>query len=67
VSFSVYFVSQGQITQPSTVTFGQGVNEKNVSLLYGGELADGRYDDLSPVEENERLGNTEEVCSRRQT
>jgi hypothetical protein len=52
---TVYFVSGGQILQPPTVTIGQAVTERNLSLLVCGEL-NGNRDSLLPVEEKERLG-----------
>jgi hypothetical protein len=36
VSVSVYFVYEGEITQPPTVTVGQVAIEKKVSLLING-------------------------------
>jgi hypothetical protein len=38
------------------------VTERNVSLLFSGELLIDYYDGLQPAEENERLDNFWEVC-----
>jgi hypothetical protein len=38
VSISVYFASEGQMTQPLAVTVGQIVTERNLSLLFSDEL-----------------------------
>jgi hypothetical protein len=49
VSLTVYFVSEGRITQPQTLQF---LTEKMVSLLLSGELDNERYGGLLPAEEN---------------
>jgi hypothetical protein len=38
MSASVHFESDAQFTHPLTFTVGQVVNERNVSLLFSGEL-----------------------------
>jgi hypothetical protein len=51
VSDSVYFVSEGQITQPPTIMFGQIVIQRHVSM----SARQNYYAALWPVE-NSRLG-----------
>jgi hypothetical protein len=51
VSGSVYFVSEGQTSQPATVTVGRIVTEE--CLLFTGELHNGPYDALLPVEKKD--------------
>jgi hypothetical protein len=53
---------QSQITQTSATTTGQGVDERNMSLPYVGELANDYYAYPLPVDEKEKLGTTKEVC-----
>jgi hypothetical protein len=48
-------VSADQIASPSTVTLGQVMAERNVFLLYTGELDDGHWDILLRVELRKRL------------
>jgi hypothetical protein len=55
--------SQGRITQTSAITIGQGVNERNKSLLYVGQLANGCY----MFKKKGRLDTIDEVCFRRKT
>jgi hypothetical protein len=52
-----YFVSEGQITQPLTLTDGQVVTEGNASLLFNVELDNGCCDILLPLKEKERLSS----------
>jgi hypothetical protein len=40
----------GHITQPPSVIYGQIVTEGNVSLLFSGQVENGRYDALFFVE-----------------
>jgi hypothetical protein len=51
VSFSVHFVSEGQITLPPTVLIGRVMTERSVSLLFSGEMGNDDCDALSPVKE----------------
>jgi hypothetical protein len=48
---SVYFVSEGQITQSPSVIIGQVVTESYVSLLFSGERGNHHCDALLCVEE----------------
>jgi hypothetical protein len=54
LSVSVHFVPECQATQTSTVAAGQVMSERNASLLFTGELDNGHFDALLPVERNER-------------
>jgi hypothetical protein len=56
VSLSVCTVSEGQITQPLTVTVGHVETRENESRLLSGELHNHQHDSLSPDEEKERSG-----------
>jgi hypothetical protein len=55
VSVSVYFVFGGQITYPMSVIAGGDMVERNVSLVFIGELNNGHYDVLFSAEEKEKL------------
>lgn len=44
-------MSQRKITQLSNLIINQIIIERNVSLLFIGELSNGHYDELLPVEE----------------
>lgn len=46
----VSFVSYGQITHPSPVVLGQVVIERNISLLFSGELHSDCYDTVLTAE-----------------
>jgi hypothetical protein len=50
LSVIVHFISTGQITPPLTVTVGQVLTERNVSLLITDNVDNG-YDVLLPAEE----------------
>jgi hypothetical protein len=58
----MYFVSQGQIIPPPTVTAGKVVNERNVSLMFNRELDNEHCDTLLPVNEKQILDISGEVC-----
>jgi hypothetical protein len=62
MSVSFCFVSEGQTTQPMTVTGGQIMTERNSSLPFSGELDNGHCNAPLPVEETERLGSSNKVC-----
>jgi hypothetical protein len=53
VSVIVYFVSEGQITQPLVVIGGQVVAKRSVHLLFSGEPDSGHCDAVLPVERKE--------------
>jgi hypothetical protein len=53
---------QGQTAQPSTGTVVKVETERNVSLSFDGELDNGHYDALLPVQGNERMGIFVKVC-----
>jgi hypothetical protein len=61
VSASVYFGSQGQVTQLLTVIVGHIVTERNMSLLFGNELDTDHYAVLAVEKERERLSIFDEV------
>jgi uncharacterized protein (UPF0248 family) len=54
VSVIVYFVTEGQITQPPAVRVCQIVSKRNTILLFGGELDNDHCYGLLPVKEKER-------------
>jgi hypothetical protein len=49
VPVNVYFVFEVQITQPLTVTVGQVVTERNLYLLFNGQLDSDHYGAVLPV------------------
>jgi hypothetical protein len=53
VSVSVYFVSEGQITQPSSAIVGQVVSGRNLFLFFTAKLDNSHFDLLLPVKEKE--------------
>jgi hypothetical protein len=61
VLVSFFFLPAGHITLPPTVILGQVMTERNVFLLFSGELDNGQCDALLRVEEKERLYTSDEV------
>jgi hypothetical protein len=53
---NAYFVSENETNPPLPVVVDQVVPGRNVSLLFSGELGNGHYDALLPVQENEDRG-----------
>jgi hypothetical protein len=54
VTVSIYFVSEDGTNQPPTVTVGQIVTEKKVSLLFSNEMDNDHCDALLPVKDKEK-------------
>jgi hypothetical protein len=50
---SIYFLCEGQISQPPTVTVSQVVTEINVSPLFLGELGNDHCDDFCQLKFDE--------------
>jgi hypothetical protein len=50
----VHFASKGHRSQPPTVIAVHVLTERNISLLFSGELHNGHCDALLPVEEKKR-------------
>jgi hypothetical protein len=63
MSVSIYFVPEGQITQPTIVIMCQIVTEENTSLLVSDELDNIKCDALLPVKDRGRSCIFYEVCS----
>jgi hypothetical protein len=60
------FVSKLEITQSPTVSVDQVLTDRNISLLFSGELASCYYDALVSLEERQRLCIFRETCFYKQ-
>jgi hypothetical protein len=56
MAVSINFVSEGQITPPPTVIVGQVVTERNICLLFSGEVGNGRCNALLKKEGSGMFG-----------
>jgi hypothetical protein len=56
VSVNIYFVSEGQVILPPTVIVGQLVTERNICLLFSGEVGNGYHNALLKKERSSVFG-----------